>query len=125
MTRSERMAPIGPSRLRVAVLVAWVRLGSAADHVSRLTPPAAQPTSTSNPSILQSQPWIASRNEDGSNGAGSSLRYAIPRERLGRYFDDTLEGLPDRCRIVHQCDANEVAARIDAVPVLVCQVNAR
>ena len=78
MTRSERMAPIGPSRLRVAAPVAWVRLGSAADHVSRLMPPAPHPSSTSNPNILQSQPVIASRNEDGSNGGDSSLRYAIP-----------------------------------------------
>src|SRR5262249_60393310 len=93
------------------------------DQVSRLTPPAPQPSSTRRPSNLQSQPLIASRMEDGSNGAGSSPRYAIPLTRLRGYLYDTLKRFPDRCRIMYQRDAHKIAAGVGAVPVFVSQVN--
>ena len=121
------MAPGAPSRLRAAPLVARLRLGSAADQRKQAR---AQRRAGGEQQKAQHfpEPPLKPALERGRKQGGRVVA-PIRHTPIGAVTLSTLtirvERFPDGRRVVHQRDANEVAARVDAVPILVGQVDAR
>jgi hypothetical protein len=67
INKSEKIAPSGPVRLRVAPLVACVRLGSATDHDIKLIAAAIETVSSPTPNSFENQPNRRFSSADGSS----------------------------------------------------------